>query len=133
MLFLNNRYSLDVPTGHILIFILIREEVLTLQYYETILLLSPELGESDLEAQINGAKETLTNSGAEIVNELSWGKKKLAYMIGNFSSAYFHIIRSKSSTNLVPELETRIRITEDLLRQMTVKISENELERNFEF
>ncbi len=104
-----------------------------MQYYETILLLSPELGETDLETQINGAKETLTNSGAEIVNELSWGKKKLAYTVGSFNSAHFHIIRSKSSSNLVPELETRIRITDDLIRQMTVKINENELERNFEF
>jgi len=104
-----------------------------LNYFETILLLSPELGASDIEKHISSVKDIIAEHDAEIVNEVSWGKKKLAYLINNFSSANFHIIRAKGDKSYNEELSTKVRITEDMIRQMTLNIEESELERNFEF
>ncbi|MBF0273911.1 MAG: 30S ribosomal protein S6 [Nitrospinae bacterium] len=104
-----------------------------MNYFETVLLLDPELSDSNAEGHIKAAKDIITQKGGEIVNELSWGKKKLAYLINNYSVANFHIIRHKGSEDVNSELATKVRITDGMLRQMTVVIKENELERNFDF
>jgi len=104
-----------------------------LNYFETVLLLNPELTDSIAETHIKATKDIIAQKGGEVVNELSWGKKKLAYLINNYSVANFHIIRHKGTDDANSELSTKVRITDGMLRQMTVAIKESELERNFEF
>ena len=49
--------------------------------YETVFIVTPVLSQDQLNEVTSKYKELLQENGAEIVNEESWGLKKLAYPI----------------------------------------------------
>ena len=50
-----------------------------MQQYETLIVLTPLLSEEAAKEAIGKFRDLLTDNGAEIVHEDSWGLKKLAY------------------------------------------------------
>ena len=49
--------------------------------YETVFILTPVLSDEQMKEAVAKFKKLLTDNGAEIVNEETWGLKKMAYAI----------------------------------------------------
>lgn len=96
------------------------------QNYECVLMMSPSL---DDEAAANYAQqfsELVTQNEGEMLHMQMWGRRRLEYPIGGETDAIYAILhfRMETAGGLVEEFERRVRINDDLLREMTVKVPE---------
>jgi small subunit ribosomal protein S6 len=67
-------------------------------------------------------KGILAAQGAEIINEESWGLKKMAYPIQKKSTGFYQLVEFKAEPTVVDKLETSFRRDERVLRFLTVKL-----------
>ena len=67
-------------------------------------------------------KKILTDKGAEILNEETWGLKKMAYAIQKKSTGFYCLLEFKAEPEVINTLETGYRRDERVIRFMTVKL-----------
>lgn len=92
--------------------------------YELALVFIPTLSEEEKVAELEKAKELITRFGGEITNVDDWGKRKLAYEIDKQREGFFYFIQFNAETSLPAEIESRLRITETILRYLIVRLDE---------
>lgn len=90
--------------------------------YETIFILRPTLNDQEISDSIEKYRDLLVREGAEIYRHEDMGKKKLAYEIRHFQNGHYAIFQYRAKPSAVNELERTFKISEDLLRYLTVKI-----------
>lgn len=90
--------------------------------YETVFILTPVLSEEQMKETVNKFKTLLTDKGAEIVNEESWGLKKMAYAIDKKSTGFYQLFELKAEPEVIERLEIGYRRDERVLRFLTVKL-----------
>ena len=88
--------------------------------YETVFILTPVLSDEQMKEAVAKFKKLLTDNGAEIVNEETWGLKKMAYAIQKKSTGFYCLLEFKAEP--VKTLETGYRRDEKVIRHMTVKL-----------
>ena len=94
-----------------------------LQDYELVLIISPEVGGEALDATIdNIVSKFITGSGGTISNVEQWGKRRLAYPIKHFLEGSYVLTHFKLKPELIKELEANLRISEDVLRHLMIKL-----------
>lgn len=90
--------------------------------YETIYVVKPELPEDALVA-LNDKVNTIVEKNQGIMLTVDdWGKRKLAYPIQKNSKGHYIYINYLAPSDLVAELERNLRIEDNLLRFLTVKL-----------
>ena len=67
-------------------------------------------------------KQILTENGAEILNEETWGLKKMAYAIEKKSTGFYCLVEFKAEPTVINTLETGYRRDEKVIRFMTVRL-----------
>lgn len=97
------------------------------KYYETIFIMRPTLNDQEIAELIETYRAILVREGAEIIHQADLGKKKLAYIIRHFQNGHYALYRYKAPAAAVHEVERSMKINEDLLRILTVKLDEVEL------
>ena len=97
------------------------------KYYETIFIMRPTLNDQEIAELIETYRAILVREGAEIIYQADLGKKKLAYIIRHFQNGHYALYRYRAPAAAVRELERSMKINEDLLRFLTVKLDEKEL------
>ena len=88
--------------------------------YEAGLIFSVKNGDEAVTALVEKFKELIGSNGTvEGVDE--WGKRRLAYLIDDEPEGYYAIYSFESAPEFPAELERVAKITEGVLRVMTVK------------
>ena len=90
--------------------------------YETVFILTPVLSDEQMKETVAKFKKLLTDNGAEILNEETWGLKKLAYAIQKKSTGFYCLLEFKGEPTIVKTLETGFRRDEKVIRYMTVRL-----------
>ncbi len=90
--------------------------------YETVFIMTPVLSDQQMKETVEKFKDVLTSNGAEIINEESWGLKKLAYPIQKKSTGFYQLVEFKGEPTIVDTLEVAFRRDERILRFITVKM-----------
>ena len=90
--------------------------------YETVFILTPVLSDQQMKETVEKFKGILAAQGAEIINEESWGLKKMAYPIQKKSTGFYQLVEFKAEPTVVDKLETSFRRDERVLRFLTVKL-----------
>ena len=67
-------------------------------------------------------KKLLTDKGAEILNEETWGLKKMAYAIQKKSTGFYCLLEFKAEPTVINSLEIGYRRDEKVIRYLTVKL-----------
>ena len=93
-----------------------------LQDYELVLIISPEVGDEALDATIDNVSKFITGSGGTISNVERWGKRRLAYPIKHFAEGSYVLTQFKLKPALSKEFEANLRISEDVLRHLLIKL-----------
>ena len=93
-----------------------------LKQYETVFILTPVLSDEQMKETVAKFKKVLTDNGAEILNEETWGLKKMAYAIEKKSTGFYCLLEFKAEPSVVNTLETGYRRNEKVIRFMTVKL-----------
>ena len=90
--------------------------------YELIVIFKGDLSEEKLTAAIENVKKYVTGKAGVISDTKSWGKRRLAYPIKHFNEGNYILFKFTMKPNLNRKLETSLRISEDVLRHLLVKI-----------
>lgn len=92
--------------------------------YELVYLLSPDASEqvaSELHAQVEA---TVARFGGVLEKTDNWGRRKLAYQIGPHKEGVYVLDVLNGSGELMKELERRLRVNEQVLRYLVVRVDE---------
>ncbi len=89
--------------------------------YEVLYILNASLDDAAKEEIIEKFKAVVVNAGGEVESVDKWGVKKLAYEINFKSEGYYTLMNFTAPAQLVAELERQMRISDDVMRFITVK------------
>lgn len=92
--------------------------------YELSVVLFSTLSEEEKVATLEKVKELITRFGGEITNVDDWGKRKLAYEIDKQREGFYYFIQFNAETTVPGEVESRIRIMEQVLRYLIVSLED---------
>ena len=88
--------------------------------YETMVVLSGTLG-TESQALLERLENLITASGGRLDARRDWGVRKLAYPIKKHSDGHYYLIEYHADGALVAELERNLRITDGVLRFISVQ------------
>ena len=86
--------------------------------YELALVVNAKIEDEARNKVVEDVKGLVTRFGGTITDVEEWGKKKLAYEIQKMSEGFFHF---EAESTAPGEIESRIRIMENVLRFLCVK------------
>lgn len=92
--------------------------------YELSLVFLSSLSEEEKLANLEKVKELITRFGGEVTNVDDWGRRKLAYEINKQKEGFYYFIQFNAETSTPAEVESRLRITETVLRYLIVRLDE---------
>lgn len=97
------------------------------RHYETIFILSPALNESAIKQIIERSAKILTDTQATSLRQDDWGKKRMAYSIEKHAIGHYFYFRYIGTQETVAALERSLKLDANVLRHMTVRLSEQPL------
>lgn len=92
--------------------------------YELVLVVSAKIEDEAREAVVEKAKGYVTRFGGVITNVDDQGKKRLAYEIQKMKEGYYYFIQFDAESTAPADIESRIRIMENVLRFLCVRQDE---------
>ncbi len=90
--------------------------------YEAMIAYHPDAGEAGIKDLLERAKQVIAGNGGEVSQVLDWGARDLAYRIQKQRKATFYVIEFKGDGATVAELERNLRISDRVLRYITVQV-----------
>ena len=91
--------------------------------YELALVVSAKVEDEVRDAVVEKAKSYIARYNGNVTEVEEWGKKKLAYEIQKMSEAYYYFIHfDTDNTDCPNEIEDQIRIMENVIRYLCVKV-----------
>ena len=90
--------------------------------YELMLVMRPDSTDEQVDALVDRATRSVTESGGQVVKRSPWGRRRLAYPIGQFREGSYHIVLFDSPSTAVLEMERGLNISEDVLRHMVTRV-----------
>lgn len=88
--------------------------------YESVLVFSVANGEENAKALVEKFTALIEANGT-IESTDEWGTRKLAYLINDETEGYYVVINFNAETTFVAELERIAKITDGVLRTITVR------------
>ena len=92
--------------------------------YEILFIADPNLGEPEVLALTTTVQGFAEKEGAKIQKAEQWGKKRLAYLIGKHREGSYVLLTVEGQATMVKEVERRIRVTDGVIKFMTVRVDE---------
>ena len=89
--------------------------------YETVIIVTDKIEEKETKNVIKKIKKFIKDHG-EIIEAEDMGMRKLAYEIRNCQYGHFYRIFFKAKPEMIAELERTYRITEEILKFITLRI-----------
>jgi small subunit ribosomal protein S6 len=94
--------------------------------YEHIYLARQDVSPQQVEEMTNNLTEVLSQGGGKVTKNEYWGLKSLSYRIKKNRKAHYSLLNIDAPAPAVAEMERQMRINEDILRFMTVRVDELE-------
>lgn len=88
------------------------------QHYELIVLVNPQVADSDLDSVLAKIRELLTQAGASVTGEEALGKRKLAYPIRQARQGTYHVFEFDAATEAIAGYDREFRLSTDVLRHL---------------
>ena len=92
--------------------------------YELALVVNAKIEDEAREAVLQAAKDLIARFGGVITNVDDQGKKKLAYEIQKMTEGFYYFIQFDAEATVPNEIEQRIRIMDNVLRYLCVRLDE---------
>jgi small subunit ribosomal protein S6 len=90
--------------------------------YEALFVAIPTLTEEQLKGLVDKAKGVIEADKGIVDNVDEWGKRRLAYEINHISEGYYFLFTFTANPELPKELDRILRISDDVIRHLIVKI-----------
>jgi small subunit ribosomal protein S6 len=94
--------------------------------YEIMFIVRPDVEEADLDKLIEGFQKNVTDGGGEIRSTEKMGRRRLAYTVRKFNDGFYVLLTVLAPGSLITEIERRLRVSEPVIKFITVRIDEEE-------
>lgn len=94
--------------------------------YEVMFILRPDMEAEEADKLIAGFETTITKGNGKLVSSEKLGNRKLAYTVKKFNEGNYNLLTVEADGSLVAELERRLRVTEPVIKFITVRMDEEE-------
>lgn len=92
--------------------------------YEVAFIAAPNTADDDLSKLNSQIEQIITDRGGKITKVDNWGRRKLAYRIGKFDEGVYTFVYVEGSGQEISEVERRLRVTDFIIRYLTVRTDE---------
>jgi small subunit ribosomal protein S6 len=89
-------------------------------------IIRPDVDDDEAEKLITGFTSTVTSGGGVVKSVEKLGRRKLAYMVRKFNDGNYVLLTIEADGAVVLELERRLRVTEPVIKFITVRVDEEE-------
>ena len=93
-------------------------------FYESVVIARPELTEVQVDKLVNDLSEIITKDKGKIIKIEKWGLRSFAYKINKNKKGHYFMLILDSAPSTIFEYERKMRINEDIIRFLTLKIEE---------
>ena len=100
--------------------------------YESVLIARQDLGASQVSNLVSEMSDVIANQGGQVVRVDNWGLKNLAYRIKKNRKGHYVLLNVEAPAAAIAEYERLLRVNEDVIRYMTVKVEEFSAAENSE-
>jgi small subunit ribosomal protein S6 len=94
--------------------------------YEIMFIVRPDVEEADLDKLIEGFQKNVTDGGGEVRSTEKMGRRRLAYTVRKFNDGFYVLLTIIAAGSLITEIERRLRVSEPVIKFITVRIDEEE-------
>jgi small subunit ribosomal protein S6 len=94
--------------------------------YELMFIVRPDMTEEDQDKLISTLEHAVSSSGGKVRSMEKMGKRRLAYTVRKFNDGLYILLTFEGSGGLVHELERRLRVTEPVIKFLSVRIDEEQ-------
>jgi small subunit ribosomal protein S6 len=96
--------------------------------YESVLIARQDISAAQAEALTEKYAEIIQAHGGSVAKRESWGLRTLAYRIRKNRKGHYTLLNIDAPADAVKEMERNMRIDEDVLRYLTIRVDELEEE-----
>ena len=96
------------------------------RFYEVMFIVRPDIEDADLDKLIAGFEQTITHGGGTLRSTEKLGRRKLAYTVRKFNDGNYVLLTIDADGKLVHELERRLRVSEPVIKFITVRMDEEQ-------
>ena len=90
--------------------------------YEHVMIARQDLSNTQAESLIEHFSTVLADNGGKVVDNEYWGVKTMAYKINKNRKGHYAYLRSDAPAPAVQEMERLMRLHEDVMRVLTIKV-----------
>jgi len=94
--------------------------------YELMFIVRPDMTEEDLDKLISTLQSVVPSSGGTVQKVEKMGKRRLAYAVRRFHDGLYVLMVVEGGGPVIHELERRLRVTEPVIKFLTVRVDEEE-------
>jgi small subunit ribosomal protein S6 len=94
--------------------------------YEVMFIVRPDVADEEVDKLLAGFTTTITTGGGAVKTVEKMGRRKLAYMVRKFNDGNYVLLTIEADGAGVLELERRLRVTEQVIKFITVRMDEEE-------
>ena len=91
-------------------------------FYEHVVITRPDISPAQVDAFVEDVSEFLKGQGASVGKTEYWGLRNLSYPINKQRKGHYSLLNIDGPAIAVQELERRHRISDDVMRYLTVKV-----------
>ena len=96
--------------------------------YESVYIARPDISATQVETLTADMTKILEENGGKVVKDEYWGLKSLAYRIKKNRKGHYSLLNIDCPPAALSEMERNMRIHEDVLRYMSIRVDEHDEE-----
>lgn len=91
-------------------------------YYETVFIARQDISATQVESLADVFTQTIENQGGQIAKREVWGLRPFAFRMNKQRKGHYVLFNIDAPAPAVHEMERQMRINEDILRHLTVRV-----------
>jgi small subunit ribosomal protein S6 len=95
-----------------------------MRVYEELFILKPDAPEEEVDGFVEQIQHVITDGKGTVDKTDKWGVRKLAYRVQKYGEGNYVLIQFTSTPELVREVERRMRVSDVVIKFITVRIDE---------
>jgi small subunit ribosomal protein S6 len=94
--------------------------------YEIMFIVRPDIEEAEIDKIVETFSGYITQGGGAVKQVEKMGRRRLAYTVRKFNDGFYILLIVDSPASLVHEIERRLRVSEQVIKFITVRTDEED-------
>ena len=93
-------------------------------FYEHVFMARPDISPQQVEALVEDITKIIETENGKVGKSEYWGLRNLAYPINKVRKGHYSLLNIDAPAAAIQELDRRLRINDDVMRHMTIRVEE---------